>query len=339
MNYILSKKYRKSLLTSLFIVFCSILHGQDANKSLNLKLISVNRIWSNNNHNAFTSLVVYNNKLYCSFREGSGHNSKDGVVRVLSSNNASDWKQSGKLSIPRNDLRDPKLSLNNENQLVLIAMSRLKEDGVDKHKTYTYYLGSNGWSKASLSETGENTWKWGVNRMGNAIYSIAYSGKDKKGTLYKSNNGQQWSIVKNNLFPNIKDFPNETAFLELQNNTAICLLRTNNGNKKALLGRSKSPYQNWQWTSLDKQIGGPSIIQLPNGEVYACVRLYNKVRTSICKIDLENNKLIEVLTLPSGYDSSYGGMAIFNDYLYVSYYSNHNSPKGKSDIYIAKIKY
>ncbi len=50
-------------------------------------LIQVTEIWDNAPHNAFTDLIRYNNKFYCTFREGTGHvpgeTGEDGKIRIL----------------------------------------------------------------------------------------------------------------------------------------------------------------------------------------------------------------------------------------------------------------
>ena len=78
------------------------------------------------------------------------------------------------------------------------------------------------------------------------------------------------------------------------------------------------------------------ILQLPNGPIVAGTRLYDgKVRTSLSWLDPEAGKLVELLALPSGGDTSYPGLVWHDDLLWMSYYSSH---EGKAAIYLAKIK-
>ncbi len=51
---------------------------------------SVDKIWSNGNYCAFTSLVKYKGRFYCAFREGRGHifdenGNAEGKIRIISS--------------------------------------------------------------------------------------------------------------------------------------------------------------------------------------------------------------------------------------------------------------
>ena len=79
------------------------------------------------------------------------------------------------------------------------------------------------------------------------------------------------------------------------------------------------------------------MVQLPDGRLMAAVRLYdNKVRTSLCWIDVKTGQLTEALALPSGGDCSYAGMVWHDDMLWVSYYSSHEE---KTSIYLAKVRF
>jgi hypothetical protein len=130
--------------------------------------------------------------------------------------------------------------------------------------------------------------------------------------------------------------PNETGLIFLQDDTAICLLRRDGTQSSGMLGRAKPPYVNWSWKDLGVRIGGPQLIELPDQRLIAGVRLYDgKVRTAIVQIDAETPKLTELLSLPSGGDSSYPGLVRHDGTLFVSYYSSH---EGKTAIYLARVK-
>ncbi|MCX7667283.1 MAG: hypothetical protein N2112_17265, partial [Gemmataceae bacterium] len=132
-------------------------------------------------------------------------------------------------------------------------------------------------------------------------------------------------------------YPNETSIV-FEGDTAYCLLRRDGAGPKlntALLGIAQAPYTKWEWKDLGVQIGGPHMIQLPDGRWLAAVRLLDKkVRTSLCWLDPKEGKLTEFLTLPSGGDTSYPGLVLYQDQLWMSYYSSH---EGKTSIYLAKM--
>jgi hypothetical protein len=49
------------------------------------KLVKVQKIWDQAPHNAFTDLVRFQDRWFCVFREGQGHVSPDGALRVITS--------------------------------------------------------------------------------------------------------------------------------------------------------------------------------------------------------------------------------------------------------------
>ena len=83
-------------------------------------------------------------------------------------------------------------------------------------------------------------------------------------------------------------------------------------------------------------IGGPNMIQLPNGRFIVVGRLVvGSHRTSLCWLDPEQGTLTEALKLPSGGDTSYAGLVWHDEMLWVSYYSSHEE---KTAVYLAKVK-
>ena len=140
-------------------------------------------------------------------------------------------------------------------------------------------------------------------------------------------------------FPHVPG-ASEATLRFLADDTALCLLRLNNmpGAKtaNAHLGVARPPYTHWEWKDLGAVIGGPNMIQLPDGRFVAAVRLYDKqVRTALCWLDPAAGKLTEFLTLPSGGDTSYAGLVLHDGLLWTSYYSSH---EGKTSIYLAKVQ-
>ena len=74
---------------------------------------SVEKIWDNGMHNAFTSIVEFKGEYYISFREGETHifNSEgeaDGKVRILHSKNGKKWHALPLIGKDGYDLRDPR---------------------------------------------------------------------------------------------------------------------------------------------------------------------------------------------------------------------------------------
>lgn len=311
-----------SLLTS-----CTIFNQKHAA----VELIDYRLIWDKAPHNGFTTLESSGDYLYCAFREGSSHNSYDGKIKLIRSKCGLKWETITIIQQFDEDLRDPKLVFNNDSYF-LMFVSRVK----DKHFSYTYTsLDGLNWKLLSKSN---NTWRWNATKHKDGfIYSMAYSGVDKAGTLYRTINGVDWQSFKFNLFPEVESLPNETKLFFTSKSDLIALVRQERRSQNALLGVSKSPYDEWIWKDLGIRIGSPSGILLDNQQILACVRLYEpRIRTSIISIKLKSAHYNEVLTLPSGGDTGYADFVFHNNKLFVSYHSSNNSKK-RTSIYLAQI--
>ena len=87
----------------------------------NLELASAVKIWDQGNHNAFTDLIRYKGRFYCTFRESEGHVGGDGKLRVLESKDGVKWESAALLEETGIDLRDPKLSIAADGRLMIVA--------------------------------------------------------------------------------------------------------------------------------------------------------------------------------------------------------------------------
>ena len=85
------------------------------------EIISVTKIWDQGKHNAFTDLIRWRGKWYCSFRESEGHVGGDGNLRVLVSDDGQKWESAALISELGIDLRDPKLSITSDDRLMIVA--------------------------------------------------------------------------------------------------------------------------------------------------------------------------------------------------------------------------
>lgn len=303
-----------------------------------MELVSVRKIWDQAPHNAFTDLIRFQDRWYCAFREGQSHISDDGKLRVLRSENGDDWTTAALIHWNGGDLRDAKLSLTADGQLMLSGAVRFLEPRQGHQHQSVSWLSPDGehWSEPFACPTGLGTWRWSVTWHDSTAYSFGYSGKDKQGCLYRSADGKTWEIVKDDVFPDVESYGNETSILFLDDDTAYCLLRRDGKPDSALLGQARPPYTDWKWSDLGTRIGGPKMIAYRPNLFIAGVRLYDgNPRTSLCWVDPAKPSLTEALALPSGGDSSYPGLVLHQGLLWVSYYASH---EGKSSIYLAQVR-
>ncbi len=325
-----------ALLIVTILVSTMALNAQE--KERTIKILEVRKIWDKAPHNAFTDLIRFENQWYCAFREGRSHLSDDGRLRVIRSENGDVWTSVALMEWDGGDLRDAKLSISAQGQLMLNGAVRfLKPADRNSHQSVTW-LTRDGehWSGPFSCPTGLGTWRWSTTWHKGTAYSFGYGGKDQQGCLYRSEDGSTWDIVKDDVFPDAQTYGNETSLVFLRDDTAYCLLRRDKGSCSAMLGVSQPPYIDWKWSDLGTRIGGPKMISFGKNRFLAAVRLYDGTqRTSLCWIDPQTATLTEAVKLPSGGDSSYAGIVRQDDVLWVSYYSSH---EGKAAIYLAKLK-
>jgi len=295
-----------------------------------LILHSVKNIWQQAPHNAFTDLIAFNGALWCVFREGSDHISPDGAFRILQSSNGDQWHSVALISMPHADLRDAKFSLTPAGTLLLLGAGVLHDKTLYSHQSYIWQSDDGiCWSEAQ--PVGEqNIWLWRMTWQ-QKLYAVGYKvGQPRLVRLYNSTDYKSFTTVTD-IYSG--SYANESALLFEPDGTALCLLRRDP--EHGLFGVSQPPYTNWHWQDTGGRIGGPQCLQLADGRLLACVRLYDdKVRTSLCWVDRHSGKLTEALPLPSGGDCSYAGMVLQGNTLYISYYSSHETTTA---IYLAVV--
>ncbi len=306
-----------------------------ADKAPQPEVVESRLIWSKGQHNAFTDLIRYRGRWFCAFREGTKHDSFDGKVRLITSIDGERWEPAALIGDERGDLRDPKLSTTPDQRLMLTAALAFHPPSAVRHQTLQ-------WISHDARDWGEphpigdpDVWLWRVSWHRGKAYSLGYStGAVKFLRGYISLGGADFTTLGENVHD--RDYPNETAILFRNDDSALCLLRRDGGKATAQLGRSRPPYRAWTWEDLGVRIGGPNIIAVPDGRVVAAVRLYDGgTRTSLAWLDPDELTLKEFVKLPSGGDTSYAGLVYHDGLLWVSYYSTHET---RTCIYLAKVK-
>jgi hypothetical protein len=301
-------------------------------------LVEVNRIWDKARHSAFTDLLHLKDRWHCVFREGAGHVSPDGSLRLITSVDGKNWKSAGLIKSANSDLRDAKISITPDGQLMLAGAEAVTKPVTHKHQSLVWFS-RDGQNWSQRHEVGDrDNWLWRISWHKDKAYGFGYGCRnDNRGLrLFSSSDGAKFDTLIEKV--NVEGtYPNETSMVFLADDTCYCLLRQDGKPKSGYIGKSQPPYTKWTWKNLGVRIGGPHMIQLPDGRFVAVVRLYDgKTRTSLCWLDPEKGTLTEALKLPSGGDTSYAGLAWHDDLLWISYYSSH---EGKTAIYLAKVKF
>lgn len=302
-----------------------------------VELIEVRKIWDQAPHNAFTDLVRFQDRWFCVFREGQDHVSPDGALRVITSQDGVTWESAALITSPNSDLRDAKITVTPDGQLMLAGAEALHEPKTHRHQSLVWFSRDGRKWSDRYEVADPDFWLWRITWHKGKAYGFGYGCPEHlRGLrLYVSSDGKSFET----LIPRVNvegTYPNETSMVFMPDDTCYCLLRQDGQPSNAYLGIARPPYTEWTWKQLNLGIGGPHMIALPDGRLVAAVRLYTpRVRTSLCWVDPEAGQLREFLTLPSGGDTSYPGLVLHDGLLWVSYYSSH---EGKTSIYLAKVR-
>jgi len=301
-------------------------------------LVEARRIWDKAKHNAFTDLLRHKGRWYCVFREGSAHVSPDGALRVIVSDDGETWKSIALITSPKYDLRDAKLTVTPDGRLMLNGAGMIADAKV-RYYSMVWFSSDDGRTWTEGKQIGDpGFWLWRSQWHNGNAYSMGYSTErertQRKLRLYRSKDGGNFETLVEQL--SAPAGCGEDTILFMKDQSALCLLRHETGDRMAQLGTASPPYTDWKWRNLNLRIGGPNMIQLPDGRILAATRLYaGGARTSLSWLDPKNGKLTEVLKLPSGGDTSYAGLVLHDGLLWISYYSSH---EGKTSIYLAKVR-
>lgn len=305
------------------------------------------KIWDKGQHNAFTDLVRYRSFFYCTFREGKSHVPKDttenGTIRILRSKDGKKWDPVALLTNTKYDLRDPKISVTPENKLMVIMGGSHYAGGklLAMMPHVSFSVNGTDFSEpvpASI-ETSIRTnydWIWRITWNGNTGYGVVYQSRGpdnrNKVRLVTTTDGVSYNQLADF---NIESLPNEaTVRFDNENNMYILLRRESNAN--GMLGFSRPPYTAWKWTELGYRLGGPELMVLKNGNLCIASRIYKPESAgTVIYITGKEGNILKKIELPSSGDTSYPGLVLFKNTVWMSYYSSH---EGKTSIYLAKVK-
>jgi len=315
-----------------------------ASAPLGVEIVGVKKIWDKAPHNAFTDLARWKGKFYCAFREGRGHVSTDGKIRVLESADASVWESAALASLEGYDLRDAHLSVTPDGRLMLVGGAAPREKDNQSAPTGTFVSFSKDgreWSKPEIAiEPGR--WMWQVSWRDGKAYGVSYAAGQRRPwlELLVSSDGVKYQSHVAELFG--EGYSTEVTLRFDDDGTCYALMRrdrSGNSASSAMLGVSRPDYKEWQWRDLGAEFngfGGPNFIKIAGGHWIGVGRMHQGgSHTALTYIDVVNGTMTKLAKLPSGGDTSYPGLVWHDGMLYVSYYSSH---EGKTSIYLAKVK-
>lgn len=310
--------------------------------------VTVDKIWDNGTHAAFTSIIKYRGRYYCSFREGYSHifdekGLAEGKVRILESRNGRKWKSVACFGSEGIDLRDPKLSVTPDGRLMVTIGGSVYRDRKHVKSVPMVCFSRDGRNYTDpqpieISPEARTThdWVWRVTWHEGVGYGVSYSSQKKDTlTLLRTSDGIRYDLVKE--MP-IGGFPNETTLRFLPDGRMMQMVRRDGADRQGYWAVSRPPYTDWQWKPMGIQIGGQDFVMLDETRLIMATRTYftpGHCKTALFKGTPEGN-WDELYVLPSNGDTSYPGLLVEDDQVWVSYYASTAQP-GKAAIYLAKL--
>lgn len=323
---------------SLLLVHCS---GAKKTVATNEAPV-VTKIWNTAPHSAFTSLVRFQNAFYCTFREATKHvGGTDGKIRIIRSTDGKNWESVALLEKSTIDLRDPQLSITPDKRL-MVSIGGSIYDPVERNKLLgmnpmVSYSDADGKTfsdpeKITITPATERNWIWRVTWHKGVGYGLSYVQNGLY--LMQTKDGKTFERTQK---LDVDSYPNESTIRFDEKDQMYALIRREQGDKVGVLAKSAPPYTSWTYEKLSLRLGGPNFLFLNGGKnLVMGTRLWDEPggpQTGILLTDL-NGKILKTIKLPSGGDTSYPGLEIFDGKLWVSYYASHED---KTSIYFTTI--
>ncbi len=303
--------------------------------------INVTKIYESDQHDAFTSLIKFQEKYYCAFRSGEHHvYGADGVSKILASPDKKHWKEVATLKKTGVDLRDPKLSIAPDGRIIALvggSIYRGKELlGMHTQVSFSDLSGLN-FSKPqpiSLDPTirSDYDWLWAITWYEGMAYGVVYQYRGKRTKLVRSSDGIHYEFICE---LDLDGRPNEARVRFDEMGTMYILHRRDDDDQMGYWGSSRPPFKNWTWKQMKHRIGGPDFVILPNDDVLVGSRIYREGGNGVGILrGTKNGVFPDLWMLPSGGDCSYPSFLVEPHRILMSYYSSH---EGNADIYLAEI--
>lgn len=322
------KLFRYLIVCGMLIFLCA--HSQIANG----QVIKNTKIWQGHKYASFTSLEYFKGYLYCAFREANSHydvNGNDnGSITILKSRSGRTWSKHCVIKEAGYDLRDPKLSITPNNELMLLVQKVKYESGesivrqsmvgmVPAVKSRQVKL-----VPINVIPTIKKNWLWDVTWINDEACGFIYTDRF---CYVSSPDGFNYTIKET---PNITSMPTEAAILKY-GEYVYSLLRRNGNAFWGCLSNSGS----WRWNEMNQRIDCPVLVATSNG-IIAAARTWvaSKPSVSLLRISPQDGAAKNIIELSSSSDCGYPGVVYREPYLYVSYYQGDNI---SSSIYLAKI--
>jgi hypothetical protein len=315
----------------------------------------LDKVYSDGSHNAFTDLIQWKDHYYLCFRHGESHGSLDGEIRVMRSADTRTWEPCGTLDTAGDD-RDPHFTATDDALYVYFGTWDLRHmDGnapPDRQSVRSYFASTNDgvtWSKIQgIYEP--DWWVWRVRYLDGRFYGIAYTAYRPKPAervmqLVVSDDGLNWTLASK-----IADRrqPSESDLTMLEDGSLFVVTRMQDDINEGFIWRSNPDHSEWTGETVGDIVHSPALAKWMD-RFFVAGRSRDSEQQSVTRVwELIDGKAVELITLPSGGDTSYPGLIVDPNTvdaerpaLLVSWYSQHDENrkenKHAASIYTARL--
>lgn len=308
--------------------------AQAAPENASTPVVSIDKVFTDGRHNAFTDLVEWRGACYLAFRNATGHGSFDGDLVILKSADRKKWAPAVRIATPGDD-RDPSF-LATDRRLFVYFPTRFKTERTELHAYVSFTDDGARWSPpAECYDRSYVVWK--PKAFGGRFYAGAHvipttGNRTRQSELVESVDGLTWRRVA--VIHAVKT-ESETAIHFFPSGRAMALVRNQAMPRHGWACFADPPYQKWSAEQVPMRFEGHNIWALGD-QLLVGSRYFERSESRTALLLYHNGTFNRYAVLPSGGDTSYVGMVPLDaDRILVSYYSSHEGP---SSIYVAVLK-
>ncbi len=318
-----------------------------------VRVQSISTVCNDGNHNAFTDLCRYGDRIYLTFRScPDGHMIfPTSRIVVMSNSDGDEWRHEFDFGVADRDTRDPHF-LSFGDTLFVYTGTWLCGDSPDinDHLGYCAWTSDGrSWRGPRMLEGTYGHYIWRAAAFGNKAYLCGRRKRDfartddsgdgtrvTESAMLRSDDGFVWSHAA--LFQEL--YGDETAFL-FEDDGAIVGVARGGDNRNAEVVRSRPPYTDWTRRDLGRPIGGPLLAKWGDGYLVGGRKSEEGRGAVTAVLWLVEDALQDISALPSGGDTSYPGFVELTPTEgLLSYYSSHDGSgthQAPSSIYSARL--
>lgn len=290
-------------------------------------------------HNSNTDLMFWRDAFYLVHAASPFHfASQKCRLIVRRSTDGQTWEKLAEISLPGEDIRDPKFAVIEE-KVFLYALANRSLDPEPYTTVYTTSDDCVHWEAPQpLQPEGWLFWR-PKSLDGHEWYAPAYWWEHGKSILLRSTDGIRWEILST-IYEGGRNDETDIEFLSDGRLLATARLEYSSsifGNRRGctLIATASPSYTSWQIGAQDDttRLDGPCLFAW-NGRVYAAGRyqpviggptawpgsVFSRKRTSL--FEVKEQGLVYLSDLPSAGDTSYTGVVVKEGMAFISYYTS-----------------